>query len=76
MHAYSTPRAIELQMGGPGTHLSVHMRSGCRILLTKIHFTSLDITFVELLFLHLSEEDERVGEQRVAKVIIADPAVV
>ena len=45
------------------------VQSGCRILLTKIRFTSLEITFAGL---YLSEDDERVGERRVAKVTIAD----
>ena len=55
----------------PRTHLSVCVQSGCRIHLTKIRFTSLEITFAEL-FLYLSEDDERVDERRVAKVTIAD----
>ena len=40
------------------------MQGGCRILLTKILFTSLEIT--------LAEDDELVGERRVAKVTIVD----
>ena len=38
---------------------------------TKIHFTPLSVTFAEF-FLHLSEEDDRVGERCVYKVTIAD----
>ena len=66
---------LNCKMAGTGTHLSVHVRSGCQILLTKISFTLLDVMFTEL-FLHLSKENEHVGEQRVAKVIIADLAAV
>ena len=58
-------------MAGLNTHLSVCAQSGYRILFMKIRFTPLDIMLVEL-FLHLSEEDERVGERRVVKVTIAD----
>ena len=47
------------------------MQSGCRTLLTKIRFTPLSVTFAEL-FLHLSEEDDRVGERCVYKVTVAD----
>ena len=65
---------LNCKMAGPGIHLSVRMQSGCQIL-TKIPFTLLDITFAEL-FLHLSDEDERVGERRVAKVTIMDLAAV
>ena len=50
---------------------SVRVQSGCRTLLTKIRFTPLSVTFAEL-FLHLSEEDDCVGERCVYKVTIAD----
>ena len=43
------------------------VQSGCRILLTKLRFTSSEKMFAEL-FLYLSEDDERVDEWRVAKV--------
>ena len=58
-------------LSGPGTHPSVHVQSGCRTLLTKICFTLLSVTFAEL-FLHLSEEGDRVDELCVYKVMIAD----
>ena len=58
-------------ISGPSTHLSVRVQSGCCTLLTKIHFTPLSVRFAEL-FLHLSEEDDRVGERCVYKVAIAD----
>ena len=58
-------------ISGPDTHLSVRVQSGCRTLLTKIRFTPLSVTFAEL-FLHLSEEDDCVGERCVYKVTIAD----
>ena len=35
-------------ISGPGTHLPVHVQSGCRTLLTKIRFTPLNVTFAEL----------------------------
>ena len=49
-------------ISGPGTYLSDRVHSGCRTLLTKIRFTPLSVTFAEL-FLHLSKEDDRVGER-------------
>ena len=54
----------------------MRVQSGCRILLTNICFTSLEITFAEL-FRHLSEDDEHVDDEhvddrRVAKVTIVD----
>ena len=51
----------------PGTHLSGRVRS-------KITFAELfllEITFAEL-YLHLSEDNERVGERHVTKVTSAD----
>ena len=57
----------------PGTHLSVHVLSGPRTLLTKICFTALNLAFGEL-FLKLREEDERVGQGRVCKVTIGERA--
>ena len=51
-------------MAGPGTHLSVRVQSGYRIILTKIRYASLEIMFAELhVFLHLSEDDEHVGKR-------------
>ena len=57
---------------GPSVHLAVCIRSGPRCLVSKIFYTSLDITFLRL-YLNVAEQDTRVNEQdAIERILIAD----
>ena len=72
IHRANLPHVLlYCKIAGPDTYLLLSVQGGCQILLTKICFTSLEMTFAEL-FLHLSEDDKCVGESHVAEVTSTD----